>query len=107
MRLYSIASARDGEKRNANNVGLTIKRVPGGVGSTYMCDLKIGDKVQVTGLRFLSSKNFTRVMLDLSQDAKYEVKRLKEDAAKGVPPRIYIDITAARLAMTLLSAALS
>ena len=49
IRLYSIASARDGEKRNANNVGLTIKRVPGGVGSNYMCDLKVGDAVQVTG----------------------------------------------------------
>ncbi len=57
------------------------------------------DKVQVTGLRFLSSKNYTRVMLDLSQDAKYEVRRLKEDPAKGVPPRIYVDITGARLAM--------
>jgi benzoyl-CoA 2,3-epoxidase subunit A len=49
VRLYSIASARDGEKRNANNVSLTIKRVPGGIGSNYMCDLKPGDKVQVTG----------------------------------------------------------
>lgn len=49
IRLYSIASARDGEKRNANNLGLTIKRVPGGVGSSYMCDLKVGDKVEVTG----------------------------------------------------------
>ena len=49
MRLYSVASARDGEKRNANNLGLTIKRVEGGVGSNYMCDLKVGDKVQVTG----------------------------------------------------------
>jgi benzoyl-CoA 2,3-epoxidase subunit A len=49
IRLYSIASARDGEKRNANNVSLTIKRVQGGVGSNYMCDLKVGDKVQVTG----------------------------------------------------------
>ena len=49
IRLYSIASARDGEKRNANNLGLTIKRVPGGVGSTYMCDLKVGDTVEVTG----------------------------------------------------------
>jgi benzoyl-CoA 2,3-epoxidase subunit A len=49
VRLYSIASARDGEKRNANNVSLTIKRVPGGIGSSYMCDLKPGDKVQVTG----------------------------------------------------------
>jgi benzoyl-CoA 2,3-dioxygenase component A len=49
IRLYSIASARDGEKRNANNVGLTIKRVPGGIGSNYMCDLKVGEKVEVTG----------------------------------------------------------
>jgi benzoyl-CoA 2,3-dioxygenase component A len=49
IRLYSIASARDGEKRNANNVSLTIKRVPGGVGSNYMCDLKVGDQVGVTG----------------------------------------------------------
>lgn len=49
IRLYSIASARDGEKRNANNVSLTIKRVEGGVASNYMCDLKVGDKVEVTG----------------------------------------------------------
>jgi benzoyl-CoA 2,3-epoxidase subunit A len=49
IRLYSIASARDGEKRNANNLALTIKRTPGGIGSPYMCDLKVGDKVQITG----------------------------------------------------------
>ena len=49
IRLYSIASARDGEKRNANNVGLTIKRVDGGVASNFMCDLKVGDQVEVTG----------------------------------------------------------
>ncbi len=49
MRLYSVASERDGEKRNANNVSLTIKRVPGGIASNYICDLKVGDKVEVTG----------------------------------------------------------
>ena len=49
IRLYSIASARDGEKRNGNNLSLTIKRSPGGVGSTYMCDLKVGDKISITG----------------------------------------------------------
>jgi benzoyl-CoA 2,3-epoxidase subunit A len=49
IRLYSIASERDGEKHNANNVGLTIKRVEGGVGSNYMCDLSVGEKVEVTG----------------------------------------------------------
>ena len=49
IRLYSIASARDGEKRNANNISLTIKRVAGGVGSNFMCDLKPGDRVAITG----------------------------------------------------------
>ena len=49
IRLYSIASSRDGEKRNANNVSLTVKRAEGGIASNYLCDLKVGDKVQVTG----------------------------------------------------------
>jgi len=49
IRLYSIASGREGEKRGGNNLALTVKRVPGGVGSNYMCDLRVGDKVEVTG----------------------------------------------------------
>jgi benzoyl-CoA 2,3-dioxygenase component A len=49
IRLYSVASARDGERRNANNLGLTVKRSEGGVASNYLCDLEVGDKVQVTG----------------------------------------------------------
>lgn len=49
IRLYSVASARDGEKCNANNVSLTIKRVPGGLASDWLCGLKVGDKVLVTG----------------------------------------------------------
>ncbi|HEY3151018.1 MAG TPA: N-acetylmuramoyl-L-alanine amidase [Candidatus Binatia bacterium] len=57
------------------------------------------DKAQVTGLRFLSWNGYTRIMLDLSQETKYEVRRLKEDPAKGMPPRIYIDVMGARLAL--------
>jgi benzoyl-CoA 2,3-epoxidase subunit A len=48
-RLYSIASARDGEKPNANNLSLTIKRETGGVCSNYLCDLPRGAKVEITG----------------------------------------------------------
>jgi benzoyl-CoA 2,3-dioxygenase component A len=56
-RQYSIASPRNGERPGYNNVSLTIKRVledhqgnpVRGVGSNYMCDLKVGDKVQVIG----------------------------------------------------------
>ncbi len=49
IRLYSIASPREGEKTNANNLALTVKREPNGVCSNFLCDLKKGDQVQVTG----------------------------------------------------------
>jgi benzoyl-CoA 2,3-dioxygenase component A len=49
MRLYSVASPRDGEKPNTNNLSLTVKREKAGVCSNYVCDLKKGDKVQVAG----------------------------------------------------------
>jgi benzoyl-CoA 2,3-dioxygenase component A len=56
-RQYSIASPRNGERPGYNNLSLTIKRVledhsgkpVRGVASNYMCDLKIGDTVQVIG----------------------------------------------------------
>ncbi len=49
IRLYSVASSRDGEKPKTNNLALTVKREPNGLCSNYLCDLKKGDKVQVTG----------------------------------------------------------
>jgi benzoyl-CoA 2,3-dioxygenase component A len=49
VRLYSIASSRDGEKPNTNNLALTVKRETGGVCSNYLCDLPRGAKVEVTG----------------------------------------------------------
>jgi benzoyl-CoA 2,3-dioxygenase component A len=48
-RLYSVSSPRDGERPNKNNLSLTVKRVPNGVCSNYVCDLKKGDKVRITG----------------------------------------------------------
>ncbi|WP_404367319.1 benzoyl-CoA 2,3-epoxidase subunit BoxA [Marinobacter sp.] len=49
MRLYSIASPRDGERPNHNNLALTVKRVEGGLASNFVCDLKKGDEVKVVG----------------------------------------------------------
>jgi len=49
VRLYSVASPRDGEKPKANNLALTIKRAPGGLCSNYICDLGKGATVEVTG----------------------------------------------------------
>ncbi len=48
-RLYSVSSPRDGERPNFNNISLTVKREPGGLCSNFICDLKRGDKVQLTG----------------------------------------------------------
>jgi benzoyl-CoA 2,3-dioxygenase component A len=57
VRLYSVASPREGERPKYNNLSLTVKRVTEdhdgksahGIGSNYLCDLKKGDKVSVVG----------------------------------------------------------
>jgi benzoyl-CoA 2,3-dioxygenase component A len=56
-RQYSIASPRNGERAGYNNVSLTVKRViedhkgkpVHGVCSNYLCDVKVGDAIQVIG----------------------------------------------------------
>lgn len=48
-RLYSVSSPRDGERPNFHNLSLTVKREPGGICSNYVCDLKTGDMVRLTG----------------------------------------------------------
>ena len=56
-RQYSIASPRNGERPGYNNISLTVKRVTEdhqgqpvrGVASNYLCDLKVGDTVQLIG----------------------------------------------------------
>ena len=56
-RQYSVASPRNGERPGYNNVSLTVKRVTEdhhgrptvGVASNYICDLQVGDRVQVIG----------------------------------------------------------
>jgi benzoyl-CoA 2,3-dioxygenase component A len=57
VRLYSVASPRDGERPRYNNLSLTVKRVTEdhggnparGVASNFLCDLNKGDKVDVVG----------------------------------------------------------
>jgi benzoyl-CoA 2,3-dioxygenase component A len=56
-RQYSIASPRNGERAGYNNLSLTVKRVVEdhdgkpvqGVCSNYLCDVKVGDTLQVIG----------------------------------------------------------
>ena len=61
--------------------------------------LSAAQKPSLTAVRFLTTHTYTRVMMELSQEVRYAVHRLKEDPSKGLPPRIYIDLFNARLAM--------
>jgi benzoyl-CoA 2,3-dioxygenase component A len=57
IRLYSVASPRNGERPGYNNLSLTVKRVTQGesdtatpgIASNYLCDLRVGDKVRIVG----------------------------------------------------------
>lgn len=57
MRLYSVASPRDGETWGGNDIALTVKRVTRdhqggparGLCSNYLCDLAVGDRIMVAG----------------------------------------------------------
>lgn len=53
----------------------------------------------LTNIRHRSSKHYTRVVLDVSGEVKYEAHTLKEDPSNGLPSRIYVDLVGARLAM--------
>lgn len=56
-RQYSVASPRNGERPGYNNLSLTVKRVledhqgrpVRGVASNYLCDLQVGESVEVIG----------------------------------------------------------
>ena len=56
-----------------------------------------GDKSVVSSVRFISTARYTRVLLDLSKEAKYEIRQLEGDTSKGLAPRAYVDILGARL----------
>ncbi len=53
---------------------------------------------RVTGVRHLSSVNYTRVIVDLTGRVKFTIRTLAASPRKKLPPRIYLDLAGARLA---------
>lgn len=51
-----------------------------------------GKTVDVHGIRYFSDKDYTRIVIDLSNNAEYSSHWLKADAALHKPPRLTIDI---------------
>ena len=57
------------------------------------------ERAQLTSVRLLSAQNYTRIVMELSRDVRYQAHSLKEDPSKGLLPRIYVDLFNAKLAM--------
>ena len=51
-----------------------------------------GKTVNVHGIRYFSDQEYTRIVIDLSNNAEYSSHWLKADAALHKPPRLTIDI---------------
>ena len=51
----------------------------------------------VSGIRHWTNQEYTRVVIDLNEEAKYEANFLPADPARNLPPRIFIDIKKASL----------
>ena len=51
----------------------------------------------VSDIRAWTNQEYTRVVIDLEADAKYESNFLRADPARNLPPRIFIDIHGADL----------
>lgn len=51
-----------------------------------------GKTVNVHGIRYFSDQDYTRIVIDLSNNAEYTSHWLKADAALHKPPRLTIDI---------------
>jgi N-acetylmuramoyl-L-alanine amidase len=54
-------------------------------------------QVLVTGIRHWSGSSRTRIVIDLNQAVMYKDHLLKEDNVLKKPPRLYIDLTGAKL----------
>lgn len=54
---------------------------------------------RLTKIRHLSSKSYTRIVMDLSRKIRYETHILKRDSSRGLPPRIYVDLSGVHLAL--------
>ena len=57
--------------------------------------------VKVTNIRYWSNPNYTRVVIDVSREAIFTHRLLKEDPAIKKPRRLYIDIGKANLSPSL------
>ncbi|MDE7169925.1 MAG: N-acetylmuramoyl-L-alanine amidase [Mucispirillum sp.] len=71
-------------EKNSNLISVSAGQNSGATAS--------GKPVAVHGIRYFSDKDYTRIVIDLSNNAEYESRWLKADEALHKPPRLSIDI---------------
>jgi N-acetylmuramoyl-L-alanine amidase len=67
------------------------KKIPTGTVSGNVGRSAVGAG-RLTAIRYWSNPGYTRIVLDVSGEARFEAHYLAADPAKGDPPRLYVDI---------------
>ena len=60
-----------------------------------------GGLAKVEDLRVWSNPDYTRVVIDVEKEVEYSYRLLRKDPAIGKPPRLYVDVTPARVGTDL------
>jgi N-acetylmuramoyl-L-alanine amidase len=58
----------------------------------------------VSGIRFWANEEYTRVVVDLAGEVKYEANFLPANPGQGLPPRVFIDLQGAEVREDVLNA---
>lgn len=64
---------------------------------TKTANLKKKKLVLVQNIRYWSTTNYTRVVIDLEAPVKYSSHMLKGISSKKIPPRLYVDLKSTRI----------
>lgn len=71
---------------------IIINQPPKGGGKVAVSKASAGGLVTVSGVRYFSDKDYTRVVIDISDTAQYKSFWLKADPGIRKPPRLTIDV---------------
>ena len=74
------------KKSNLSNVPVTVVTKP-----------SVGKASRLTGIRYFSSEDYTRVVLDVDNIPKFEKRWLKANPEHNKPPRLFIDLFDTRI----------
>ena len=96
--MYQLAQAEKSNRSAEGGVSWGKKQAP--EEESISNAAPVAERPLVIGVRFSTSVSSARVMMELSQPVRYETHRLPADPSKNLPPRIYVDVLGARLAMS-------